>query len=109
MTEKVKSDEWFDKYKPIPNGMDEGTYFAVDGINFSFETYGKELDFILDQMAQKQNDQNIWTLLECDGTTVISNGYHLVNRLAYFVCENKWTGEKGQIDYIDFLEGVSDE
>ena len=109
MDKKTNIDAWFDKYKPIPNEMDEGTYLAVDGINFSFETYGKELDFIMDQMAQKQNDQNIWTLLVCEETLVISNGYHLVNRLAYFVCENKWTGEKGQIDYTDFSEEVSDE
>ena len=32
------------------------------------------------------------------------NGYWLVNRLAYIVCENKWQGEKGHIEITNYYE-----
>ena len=44
-------EQWEEKYKPIPNHIDkEGTYYAdQNGINYSFETYGKELEHIQNQ------------------------------------------------------------
>ena len=34
----------------------------------------------------------------------INNGYWLVNRLAYIVCENKWQGKKRHIEINDYYE-----
>jgi len=83
--------EWAEKYKPIPNHIDkDGTYFALDGVNYSFETYGEELKYI-----EKQNSKYVWTLIEEDGDQFIQNGKWHVNRLAYFVCKNPCDKEQG--------------
>jgi hypothetical protein len=83
--------EWAEKYKPIPNHIDkDGTYFALDGVNYSFETYGEELKYI-----EKQNPKYVWTLIEEDGDQFIQNGKWHVNRLAYFVCKNPCDKEQG--------------
>ena len=88
--------EWQEKFKPIPHHIDKkGTYFAdQNGVNYSFETYGKELDYI-----QKQKHEYIWTLGEQDGVQYITNGKWLVNRLAYFVCKNPCYEERGSTEY----------
>ena len=95
-TKKENWEEWEEKYKPIPNHIDKiGTYFADQkGVNYSFETYGKELEFI-----QDQDQKYIWTLGECDNVQYITNGKWLVNRLAYFVCKNPCNEERGSIEY----------
>ena len=88
-------EQWEEKYKPIPNHIDkEGSYADHNGINYSFETYGKELEYI-----QKQKHEYIWTLGESDDVQYITNGKWLVNRLAYFVCKNPCYDERGSIEY----------
>lgn len=87
-------DIFIEKYKPIDNHLSNNTTYFYDSENDqeqAFETYGEELDFVL-----KQDDKCIWTILD-DGTVI--NGYWLVNRLAYIVCENKWESKKGQIEF----------
>ena len=93
---KENWEEWAEKYKPIPNHIDkEGTYYADEnGVNYSFETYGKELEHIA-----KQDTKYVWTLGECDGVQYITNGKWLVNRLAYFVCKNPCNEERGEKEY----------
>jgi len=97
--EKMKKEnweEWAEKYKPIPNHIDKkGTYYADEnGVNYSFETYGKELEHIA-----KQDSKYVWTLGEGDGVQYITNGKWLVNRLAYFVCKNPCNEERGEKEY----------
>ena len=66
-------------FRPLRNHFDENA--AGDG--FMFETYGIELDFV-----RAQNPHHIWTLVEGDnGRLYVVDGYHLVNRLGYFVAE----------------------
>ena len=87
-------------YKPIKNHLsNDHSYFSEDDQEKAFETYGDELDFVL-----KQDDRYIWTILD-DGT--VQNGYWLVNRLAYLVCENKWELKKGHIEF-NLWKGVYD-
>ena len=71
-------DEWYNFYKPIKN---EITKYQADFLT-AFETYGEELEFVRSQPAE-----NIWTEVDGDEGVYIINGYHLVNRIQYYVCE----------------------
>jgi hypothetical protein len=71
-------DEFVDFYKPIKN---EITKYQSDFLT-AFETYGEELEFVRSQPAE-----NIWTEVDGDEGVYIINGYHLVNRIQYYVCE----------------------
>lgn len=71
-------DEWHDFYKPIKN---EITKYPSD-TQLAFETFGEELDFV-----RSQPTENIWTEVDGDEGVYIINGYHLVNRIQYYVCE----------------------
>lgn len=71
-------EEWVEKYKPIQNHL---TNFApFDGT--MFETFGEELNFV-----REQNSSNIWTFVDTDAGEQITNGYHIVNRIGYFITE----------------------
>lgn len=95
MSKKLNFIKWFDKYKPLPNPIDKkGTYCAVGSINYSFETFGEEKNFV-----SKYDDKNIWTLIEEDGKMFIQNGAWWVNRLAYFVCKEPCLEEKGSLSF----------
>ena len=75
-------EEWDAKYKPVTNHLDDNASF--DGV--MFETYGEELDFVRAQPLNK-----VWTMVDGDNDeVVIISGYHLVNRIGYFVTENPW-------------------
>ena len=74
---ELTEDEWFDTYKPLPNYIDDNASF--DG--HMFETYGDELEFI-----KAQDSNRIWTYADGDeGGLYISSGWHVVNRIGYFI------------------------
>ncbi len=76
---ELSEDKWFDTYKPIKNHIDKAA--SVDG--HMFETYGDEVEFV-----RSQHPTNIWTYGEGDnGGTYIWNGFHVVNRIGYFLTE----------------------
>jgi hypothetical protein len=77
---ELDHDEWFDTFKPIPNHIDPNASFNDGEQGYMFETYGKELEFV---KAQEPN--KIWTYGEGDDGTYIWNGWHVVNRLGYFI------------------------
>lgn len=78
--------EWFEQYKPIKNTIDDNA--SVNG--YMFETYGDELAYVV-----TKDLENIWTYSDDDsGTPFISNGYHLVNRIGYFITEVPVVGEE---------------
>jgi hypothetical protein len=77
----LTEDEWFEQFKPIPNHLDENASFNDGDQGYMFETYGDEVEFV---KAQEPN--RIWTYSDGDnGGTYISDGYHVVNRIGYFV------------------------
>ena len=77
----LTEEEWFDTFKPIPNHLDDNASFNDGKNGYLFETYGEELDFV-----QAQDQNKIWTYGEGDnGGTYIWNGWHIVNRLGYFI------------------------
>ena len=72
-------DEWVDTYKPIPNNIVEDSSF--DGT--MFETYGDEVAFV-----KKADPAYIWMYGDGDdGGSYIWNGWHIVNRIGYFITE----------------------
>lgn len=78
---QLTEEEWFEQFKPIPNYLDDYASFNDGEHGYMFETYGEELEFV---KAQEPN--RIWTYCDGDdGGTYISDGYHVVNRIGYFV------------------------
>lgn len=81
----MKRYETFEKtYKPIE--QKEGSILL--------ETYGDDL-----QKVRKTKNENLWTLLDCDGKLIIASGYHFVNRLNYIVTKNPCKSEFEEYRY----------
>lgn len=83
---------WAEVYKPKLNHL-------VKTEQMHFETYGIELGYVL-ATADLEPDR-VWTLVDGDDGTYIVNGYHLVNRIAYFITEVPNTS--GDIEILDSL------
>lgn len=47
-----------------------------------FETYGEEVEFVKTIPYDR-----VWTYVDIDYGTVITNGFHYVNRIGYFITE----------------------
>jgi hypothetical protein len=72
-------DEWCATYKPIPNNIVEDSSFN----GTMFETYGAEVAFV-----KKADPAYIWMYGDGDdGGSYIWNGWHIVNRIGYFITE----------------------
>jgi hypothetical protein len=69
-------------FKPTANHLNPNASFDwSDGCGTLFETFGEELAHV-----QKQHPANIWTHCSGDGDFLVS-GFHVVNRLGYFITE----------------------
>jgi hypothetical protein len=81
---KISFDEWLETFKPVHNHFDRYASFQDDsGLGIMFETFGIELDFV-----RSRDPLKVWTYMDSeDGGTVIVDGYHLVNRIGYFITE----------------------
>ena len=91
-----KFNEWCLKYEGMSNPFSGG---IVD----KFETYVEELDFVL-KIAYTE-PKRIWTLVEGDdGNLYIASGYHLVNRLNYFITHNPCEQEYEEYPYFIYEE-----
>lgn len=76
---------WHEKFKPVANHIDEDA--SWDGA--MFETYGDE-ELYIEKMC-RENPRKVWTLVEDDyGFMCITNGWHYVNRIGYFITENEF-------------------
>jgi hypothetical protein len=70
--------EWQERFKPIKN------HFAKNDPDLEmFETYGEEVEFVI----SKAEENKVWTWADGDYCSFVSNGYHYVNRIGYYVCE----------------------
>lgn len=80
---EMTEEEWFATYKPIPNHIDKDASFNDGEQGYMFETYGKELQFVM-----AADSDYIWTYGDGDdGGTYIWNGWSFVNRIGYFITE----------------------
>lgn len=80
MANNLTYDEWVTKYSPYLGATDSGNE------NGLFEIYGKDLEFI-----SKSHSNLIWTLCDCDGKLVLTNGYRYINRVNYMISRKPWT------------------
>lgn len=81
----ISYDEWKEKYIPCYNKL------TLDGPyeNQMFETYGEALDFV-----KESNNELIWTLIDGENNNSwIIPGFHIVDRIGYFICQIAWTNE----------------
>ena len=79
MFKRIPYDEWWETYKPIKNEHSIDSDYS--GIT-AFETYGAELEFV-----RSQPENTIWTEMDGDQGVSIVSGYHLVNRIQYYITE----------------------
>lgn len=93
--------DFSDKYNVIVNHIDTNAGFT--GYNYDsedgclFETFGEEIAFVL--KTHSENPKKIWTIIEGDnGEMYICAGYHIVNRIGYFITETEW--ENAEEEYI---------
>jgi len=89
----MKYEQWEEKYKPKAN------HFRRDEDTNLFETFGPELGYVM--AVSDLQPKRVWTLVDGDVGTYIVSGYHLVNRIAYFITEEPFEG--------DFLEVLDSE
>lgn len=96
-------EEWEAKYIPIKNWLSK----VKD--EDKFETYGVELGFVIG--VDYMDSRKVWTLVEGDsGNLWVTNGYHLVNRLNYFITTEPYEGEEDiEVLYMEFDADAEDE
>ena len=91
---KLNFDSWMTKYRPVQNT--EACNAACEGK--MFETFGNELDFVI--ATNRFTPNKVWTIVETDtGKLRLTNGYHVVNRFGYFVCEVPYEGPDVDFKY----------
>ena len=94
-------DAWETKYEPMQNHIDKDAYDK-------FETYGEELDYVLS--IANTEPARVWTLVDGDdGNLYIASGYHLVNRVNYFITKNSCELEFEEYPYYIFEEEEEEE
>jgi hypothetical protein len=81
MMNEITESEWAKKYQPKPN------CFTNDG--YSYETYGHELEYVC-----LQPHSTVWTEMDGDEGVYIVAGYHLANRIQYYITEIPWTDDE---------------
>jgi hypothetical protein len=87
-------DAWDAKYQPMDNHFD-----GAD----KFETYGVDLDYVLS--IANTEPARVWTLVEGDdGNLYITSGYHLVNRINYFITHKPCELEYEEYPYFIYEE-----
>jgi hypothetical protein len=76
-TTDLTEEQWTEQYRPVTNYLtNEGT---------SYETYGDDLEYVL-----QQDEKHVWTELDGDNGVYLVNGYHIVNRIQYYITEVPW-------------------
>lgn len=79
----MEYEQWVEQYKPMINYIDPDSSFDQT----MFETYGDEVEHVCDRSITPDTEHTVWTYIDGDGGTYIINGYHLVNRIGYFITE----------------------
>lgn len=79
-----------EKYKPVINHLDKYSTPAVPVR--MFETHGPEVDYV-----KSVDEKRVWTWVDGDCSSLLLAGYHYVNRLGYYVCEEPWETGNEQV------------
>ena len=81
-------EEWDEEFCPMVNPFDTNASFG----GTMFETYDKELGFVLGVNSCEPN--KVWTYVDGDGGTYLVDGYQLVNRIGYFITQKARTDDQ---------------
>ena len=101
-------EDWEYKYKPLLNHLDDNASFQNEkGEGIMFETFGDELQYVL-KIANSEPSR-VWTYVDGDEGTWITNGYHLVNRIGYFITELPYDDKGGTEPFLDVQVDSYDE
>jgi hypothetical protein len=79
----ITYDEWDEKFRPMSN---------------PWEPHSQQFDIDMD--FSNIDVHRIWTMVDCDGHLYVVNGKHYVNRMWYFITEERWK-DGDQYDIID--------
>ena len=81
-TTQLNEDDFDERYPLLENHLNPNASWIIGSRRGClFETYGKELEFIL-----RQDPCNVWTLVDGDsGDLWVISGMHFVNRIGYLV------------------------
>lgn len=101
-TIKLTEDQFWEQFKPIKNKLDKNA--SYDG--HMFETFGDELEFV--QAMSRKKPLTVWTITDCDGTLVIGEGYHYVNRMGYLITKVPAQADTQYIIEDDFFELITE-
>ena len=86
----ITFDTFFEEYKPQLNHFTS----SPDNDNYTFETFGEELEYV-----KKQNNKQIWTTIDHENEEVwLIPGFHLVNRMNYYITTKEWESEYIQVN-----------
>jgi hypothetical protein len=80
--------EFYERFNPIKNHF----YTNPEDCSFNgcmFETYGKELLYILRTIQKVSNKKQIWTIIDSEGKLYITSGYHHVDRFGYMLTKER--------------------
>lgn len=81
--ERKTTEDFDEKYTLVRNPYED---------TFQFESYCHELDFVLH--AAKTKPRTVWTVVDGDdGQRYIIAGYHVVNRIFYYITEQEWESD----------------
>jgi hypothetical protein len=81
-TVHLTDDEFESRFRPLPHPTAPGGA-SFDGT--MLETYGKDVAHVQETYARAP--LTVWTVLDCDGRLIITNGFHFVNRFGYIITE----------------------
>lgn len=102
----ITFEEWLEKYQPVDNHIDNNASFQDEnGNGIMFETFGDELQYVL-SIANSEPNQ-VWTYVDGDDGTYVTNGYHLVNRIGYFITSVPYDDSKEP--FLDVLVDLYEE
>ncbi|MEX3984011.1 hypothetical protein AB4Y45_34040 [Paraburkholderia sp. EG287A] len=80
MARRSQYEIWAETFRPIKNPRKH----PASGDTTRFEAMGEDLDQVL--AASRNAPETVWTLLSGEnGSLHIAQGYHLVNRQAYYL------------------------
>ena len=97
---KQKTDEhWLEKYTPIANHIDDNAGFDLgQGYGSMFETFGEELEFV--HKTMNEAPKRVWKIIDCEGESYLTSGFHLVNRMGYIISKEDSQPEDENIDFL---------
>ena len=87
---KITEDQFESEFHMKPNHF----FTNPEDCPFSgcmYETYGQELDHIVSLLDNIETAKTVWTIVEDDTDDLIFyvSGFHIINRLGYFVTEER--------------------